>query len=68
MKDFLNKNIGSLIGAVIAILLGVLFMAVGFWRTLLLLLLGAIGFMLGNARIRESMGNAIKRIFGSEEE
>ena len=68
MKDFLNKNIGSLIGAIIAIFLGVMFMVIGFWRTLLLILLGVIGFMLGNERIRESVGDALRRIFGSNED
>lgn len=68
MKDFLNKNIGSLTGAVIAIFLGVMFMVIGFWKTLLLLLLGLIGFMIGNERIRKAISESLKKIFGSDEE
>lgn len=68
MKDFLNKNIGSLIGAAIAIFIGVMFLAVGFWKSLLLILLGIIGFMLGNERIRTSAAKSISRLFGSDDE
>ncbi len=67
MKDFFEKNPGSFIGAVIAIFIGIIFFVIGFWRTLLLLLLGLIGFMLGNERIRTAVGEAIKRLFGSND-
>ena len=43
LKPFLGRCVGVLLGLVTA----VLFMTLGFWRTLLLLLLGALGYILG---------------------
>jgi len=68
MKDFLNKNIGSLIGTAIAIFLGVMLLVIGFWKTMLLILLGVIGFLLGNVRIRSAVVETFRRIFDSEEQ
>ncbi|MEX1308750.1 MAG: DUF2273 domain-containing protein [Eubacteriales bacterium] len=68
MKDFLNKNIGSFIGTAIAIIIGVIFLLVGFWKSMLLILLGVIGFMLGNERIRTAITSSISRLFDSDKE
>ncbi len=67
MKDFFDKNSGSFIGAVIAVFFGIIMLSIGFWRTLLLILLGLVGFMLGNERIRTTVSEAIKRVFGSND-
>jgi uncharacterized membrane protein len=67
MKDFFEKNSGSFVGAAIAVFFGIIILIIGFWRTLLLILLGIVGFILGNERLRTAVGNAIKRIFSSND-
>ncbi|MBQ4061613.1 MAG: DUF2273 domain-containing protein [Christensenellaceae bacterium] len=56
-KEFLNKNKRVLIGGGIGLLVGILMLTIGFFATLLLILLTGIGVLFG---ARPDLFNTIK--------
>jgi len=47
MKEFMRKYSGRLIGSSIGLAIAVLFLSIGFFRTLLILICVGIGYFLG---------------------
>ena len=68
MKDWLKQFYGEhkwlTIMAVAALVLGILFLCIGFWRTLLLALLVALGVLIGTLMDRGGWA-AVKDFFAS---
>jgi len=62
-KNFLKKHLGIMVGAGAGVLVGVLFLTIGFFQTLLLLILGGIGAAIGAlSAVREAMASWFMRI------
>ena len=68
MKDFFDRHIGGLIGAGVMVALGVLFLTIGFFKTLFLFIMAVIGFIIGSKRVREAFAETFKRVFGKEQD
>jgi uncharacterized membrane protein len=47
---WIKKNPGKTIGAAIGFVIGVLLFTIGWWKTLIVLLLAFIGFIIGKSR------------------
>lgn len=61
--DFCKKNKGLVVGALIGALVGLLFILVGFWKTLLLALFIVLGAVIGkNKNIRNSIIDFLDKI------
>ncbi len=64
ISDFVNENPGKSVGAVSGLILGVLILAFGFWRTVVILLFIILGFIIGKMIDDGDSGiEAIKNIF-----
>ncbi|HHX78050.1 MAG TPA: DUF2273 domain-containing protein [Firmicutes bacterium] len=46
--DFLDRNWGKVIGGLLGLILGILFLKYGFWRTILLILIVTLGVYAGD--------------------
>jgi uncharacterized membrane protein len=46
-REFLRKNCGRLIGSGVGFIIAILFLSLGFFRTLLILLCIGVGFFIG---------------------
>lgn len=64
LKQFYNEHKWLTIMAVAALVLGILFLCIGFWRTLLLALLVALGVLIGTLMDRGGWA-AVKDFFAS---
>lgn len=64
ISDFVNENPGKSVGAVSGLILGVLILAFGFWRTVVIILFIILGFIIGKMIDDGDSGiEAIKNIF-----
>lgn len=64
ISDFVNENPGKSVGAVSGLILGVLILAFGFWKTIVILLFIILGFIIGKMIDDGDSGiDAIKNIF-----
>lgn len=64
ISDFVNENPGKSVGAVSGLILGVLILAFGFWKTIVILLFIILGFIIGKMIDDGDSGiEAIKNIF-----
>jgi uncharacterized membrane protein len=64
ISDFVNENPGKSVGAVSGLILGVLILAFGFWKTVVILLFIILGFIIGKMIDDGDSGiEAIKNIF-----
>jgi len=64
ISDFVNENPGKSVGAVSGLILGVLILAFGFWRTVVIILFIILGFIIGKMiDDGDSAVEAIKNIF-----
>ena len=64
ISDFVNENPGKSVGAVSGLILGVLILAFGFWRTVVIILFIILGFIIGKMfDDGDSAIEAIKNIF-----
>lgn len=58
-----KQMIIRLVGAALGLLAGILMLTIGFWKTLLLILLSAAGWYLsGNTKLGDKLSEGIKRI------
>ena len=64
LKQFYDEHRWLTIMAVAALVLGILFLCIGFWRTLLLALLVALGVLIGTLMDRGGWA-AVKDFFAS---
>ena len=64
LKQFYSEHRWLTIMAVAALVLGILFLCIGFWRTLLLALLVALGVLIGTLMDRGGWA-AVKDFFAS---
>jgi uncharacterized membrane protein len=64
LKQFYSEHKWLTIMAVAALVLGILFLCIGFWRTLLLALLVALGVLIGTLMDRGGWA-AVKDFFAS---
>lgn len=70
-KDFLLRYGGKLFGALMGLTAGILFLTLGFWKTILLLALMVVGWLLGGligSRFGNRMKHALKHIIGEMDE
>ncbi|MBS5644565.1 MAG: DUF2273 domain-containing protein [Clostridiales bacterium] len=59
-KEYFNRHRSVIIGAAIGLLVGILFLTIGFFSTVLLALLGGIGALIGALpKVREAIWNGI---------
>lgn len=59
-KEYFNRHRSVIIGAAIGLLVGILFLTIGFFPTVLLALLGGIGALIGALpTVREAIWNGI---------
>ena len=59
-KEYFNRDRSVIIGAAIGLLVGILFLTIGFFPTVLLALLGGIGALIGALpTVREVIWNGI---------
>lgn len=59
-KEYFNRHRSVIIGAAIGLLVGILFLIIGFFPTVLLALLGGIGALIGALpTVREAIWNGI---------
>lgn len=64
ISDFVNENPGKSVGAVSGLILGVLILTFGFWKTIVILLFIILGFIIGKMIDDGDSGiEAIKNIF-----
>ena len=47
LRNFLNRNRAKLFYALLFVIVGILIFAIGFWRTLILVFLGGVGWVVG---------------------
>ena len=64
LKQFYDEHRWLTIVAVAALVLGIMFLCIGFWRTLLLTLLVALGVLIGTLMDRGGWA-AVKAFFAS---
>ncbi|MBP7738572.1 MAG: DUF2273 domain-containing protein [Spirochaetes bacterium] len=50
IADWIKKNPGKTIGAAFGFVIGILLLTIGWWKTLIVLLLAFIGFIIGKSR------------------
>lgn len=63
MKEFLRKYSGRLAGSAVGLVIAILFLTLGFFKTLLILICVGIGFFLGMFRdSREEFLEFVERI------
>ena len=65
-KEVYKNNKNAVIGTIIGVLIAILFLSIGFFETLLILLLGFIGYVVGsykdgNSKVISSFNNLIRR-------
>ncbi len=66
-REFVEKNIGTMIGAGAGLILGILFLSIGFFQTLLLLVLSAAGGCIGAfPKVRQVIGSWFKNLFDNK--
>ena len=46
--EYLSNNVGKVLGSFIGFLIAILFITIGFFKTLLLIILVSIGYYIGN--------------------
>ncbi|HPS58100.1 MAG TPA: DUF2273 domain-containing protein [Spirochaetota bacterium] len=64
ISDFVNENPGKSVGAFSGLILGVLILTFGFWRTVVIILFIILGFIIGKMIDDGDSGiEAIKNIF-----
>lgn len=57
-----KETIVRIIGALLGVLVGILFMTIGFWRTLLIVVLAAAGwYVAGSKTLTTAVANMIER-------
>lgn len=50
--EITTANPGKVLGTVLGLLIGILFVVIGFWRTVLIVGCAVVGFIIGNYRDR----------------
>ena len=50
IADWIRTNQGKTIGAAAGFIAGIMFFTLGWWKTFIIILLTAIGFLIGKAR------------------
>jgi len=64
IADAVNANPGKTVGVALGFVLGLMIFTVGFWQTLLIVLLIAAGFVIGKSRDdNSSIGDVIGGFF-----
>jgi len=67
MKEFWGKYKAVIIGALAGIVLAVLMLTIGFFPTLLIIILGGVGAVIGGVpAIREKIGGWMKALFSGK--
>lgn len=65
--EFVKKNLSTIIGAAIGLILGILFLSIGFFQTLLLLILSGAGAVIGGIpAVRQVICSWFKNIFDNK--
>lgn len=70
-KEFFIRYGAKIVGALLGLAAGILFLTVGFWKTLLLLALMLVGWLIGgrmDGRWGYRMKRALRRIIGDGDE
>lgn len=63
-----KEVVWRIVGALLGVLVGILLMTIGFWRTLLIVALAALGWYLaGSKGLAQKLFQAIDRIRGQSE-
>lgn len=65
--SWLKKYKYRIIGATVGLVIGILFLAIGFWKTMLLILLSALGYMAGSIVDNNGVLDKYKGIFKSKD-
>ena len=66
MKEFFRKYKSVIIGAGIGLVLAVLMLTIGFFKTLLIILLGGVGALIGGVPvIRDRIKDLFEKLFAS---
>ena len=68
MKALIEKYIGGVIGGGIGLLAAILFLTIGFFRTLFIVLMMGLGFIIGYQPVRQAIAVSIGKIFRNREE
>ncbi len=63
-QDFLSQHLGKILGVILGLLLGWMIIEYGFFKTLLVIIFVAVGFLVGKkADDNEDVLSAIRRFF-----
>lgn len=64
ISDLINENPGKTVGAISGLILGILILTFGFWKTVVIILFVALGIVIGKMfDDGDSLIDAVKNIF-----
>ncbi|MBQ6476345.1 MAG: DUF2273 domain-containing protein [Clostridia bacterium] len=68
-KNFYRGHKSGVWGACIGLTAGLLFVLIGFWKTIFLLLCVAVGFLIGKIYVSDTpLGEKMRKVFGNRED